>query len=58
MKPDNTDAYTSLKKANDAMRDALKIAADSPIPADTWNDYGRVMDLQGRAMAAIKPKGA
>ncbi len=56
MQPDNKAAYEALKTANEAFRAALAIAADSPIPSTTWNEYGRAMELQTRAMDAIKPK--
>ncbi len=57
MQPDNKAAYESILAANAAMRAALSIAAESPIPSDLWNEYGRAMQLQERIRVALKPKG-
>lgn len=58
MQPDNKAAYSAMVKATDAYREALSIAAESPIPGDTWHDYGRAMELHERVLKAIRPKGA
>ncbi len=57
MEPDNKAAYASILASNAALRDALMIASNSPIPADLWNEYGRAMQLQERIRVALKPKG-
>lgn len=57
MQPDNKAAYESLVTAITAFRAALTVAADSPIPVDLWNEYGRSMQLMERVRVGLKPKG-
>jgi hypothetical protein len=56
MQPNNQAAYESLRIASDKFRDAISIAANSPIPSAAWHDYGRVMELLSRLADVIKPR--
>jgi hypothetical protein len=56
MENDNSAAYTALKKANDEFRTAIGVIAQSPLPSETWNNIGRSMELQARALDQIQPK--
>ncbi len=57
VQPNNQSAYDHLLAANKSFRIAFAVAADSPIPTESWNEYGRIMQLQNRVLDAIKPKG-
>lgn len=51
--------YRAMLLANAALRDAIIKAADTiQLPPDTWHDLGRAMELQGRVLRAVKPRGA
>ncbi len=57
MEIDNKKAYETILLANVAMRVAIAAAAESPLPIEIWNDYGRAMQLHERIRIALKPKG-
>ena len=58
MEPNNNAAFIAFTRAGVSLREAIAVAAGSPIPGDTWHNIGRSMELVQRVISEIKPKGA